>query len=98
MCAAMNDVDALGPTPDTDGNGTEFVMLDHWEHMYGWRKSPGFSASATTDILGAAKIQNRSQWDTAVEAAVGSTWWGARSSTWKDRAYAGTVALVAAMP
>lgn len=95
---AENDVDALGPTPDTDGSATTWHMLDHYGSSYGWVKSPGFTAGKAKGIRGAAKIQNRGQWDTAVEAAVGSTWWGARSSTWKDRAYAGCVADAAAFP
>lgn len=88
LCSADNDVDAQ-EVRDNDGAGTVWCAQDHWGNDYGTIKSPTYGAVARKAIGAAAKNDDRSALEAATVAAVGQTWFTARSVKWKNRWWQG---------
>ena len=81
----QNAEDGTSPFADNDGQGTAWFLMDHLGSSY--TRSQGFDATKAKAIRSAAALGSRTAWNTAVIAAVGQTWWDARSQDWRDRAW-----------
>jgi hypothetical protein len=82
---------------DHDGTTMRWFVADHWEQSYGVVRQD-ITGAAMLALRTAAKDDDHPVFTAALEAAVGSTYWAARSSTWKTRMWAAFRADVAYFP